>query len=171
MTIPKQKLQAQWKQRNNAIKANARQQGKEDQTRETEYTKHAEKTDITQLVAKRPEMPEEMELNRESRAQLAELIPEYPTKTREPEKEDESEETEQRRNYTCLNCKKPFGTTIGGNNHIRHTPDCREAPQKGEFANRCLDCDGTFREPNELRKHRKYVCARSRKSRQKRASP
>ena len=58
-------------------------------------------------------MPEEMELNRESREKLAELMLEYPTKTRELE-EEEAEETEQRRNYTCVNCKKSFKMTIWG---------------------------------------------------------
>ena len=56
---------------------------REDQTRETEYTKDAEKTEIMHLVAKRPEMPEEMDLNRESRKQLSGLMLEYPTKRRD----------------------------------------------------------------------------------------
>ena len=33
-------------------------------------------------------------------------------------------------------------------------------PKKEIFSNQCPDCDRTFREPNELREHRKYVCAR-----------
>ena len=89
--------------RNNAMKENAQPQREEDQTRETEYTKNAETTDIMELVAIRPEIPEEMELNRESRKQIEDLMLEYPTKTRELE--EEAEETEQSRNYTCLNYK------------------------------------------------------------------
>ena len=58
MTIPKQKLHAQWRRRNNAFKENIQQPGKEGWVMETEYAENAEKTDITQLVAIRSEMPE-----------------------------------------------------------------------------------------------------------------
>ena len=62
-TIPNQKLQAQWKQRNNAIKENA-QQRQEDKRSDTEYTKNAEQKDIDQLVSIHPEIPTEMEIYR-----------------------------------------------------------------------------------------------------------
>ena len=113
----------------NDMKGNAQPPREEDRTRETKYTKNAEWADITKLVAIHPEMPGEIELNRESRKQLSELMLEYPTKTRDLE-EEEAEETEQRRNYTCINCKKSFRTAIGGTNHLRDTPECRKVHQK-----------------------------------------
>ena len=39
IAIPRQKLQAQWKLRSNAMKGNAQPQREEEQTRGTEYTK------------------------------------------------------------------------------------------------------------------------------------
>ena len=58
-------------------------------------------------------MPDEMELNRGNRKQLAELILEYTTDTIKKEVKTNEGGAGQKRNYTCINCKKPFGTTIG----------------------------------------------------------
>ena len=87
MTIPKQKLRAQRRRRNNAIKENTQHPGTKGRIRETEYIKNAEKAEITQLVAIHPEMTNGMGLHRESRKQLEELMIEYPAKTRELGKE------------------------------------------------------------------------------------
>ena len=104
MVIPKQKLQAQWELRNEALKEKADHRRWQEENR-IAHTKDAEKTDIMQMVATHQEMPEEMQLNRESRKQLAELMMEYLTRI---EKQEEAEETEKRRKYTCINYKMPF---------------------------------------------------------------
>ena len=160
MLITRQKLQAHWEIRNNAIQEHAQQQetGKKGGT---EYTKTAEKTAITHLVARQPEMPNALELNREGREQLAELVLEYPTR-----QDNQGEETMggKRRYYTCLRCKKPFETPIAKTNHIGHSPECRQLPQKETFTNRCQERHRDFRGPSWRGEHRQYICTRQRKN-------
>ena len=128
MLTPKQKLQEQWRTRNNAIKENAPQRRK-DSGNEVEYTKIAEQAEIMQLLAVRPEMPGESNLNGGNREKLAELILEYPAKAES--QEDETKGKEQRRRYTCIKCEKPFKTPTGKTNRLRNSPECRQLLQKG----------------------------------------
>ena len=85
MLIPKQKLQAQWGTKNNAIKENASQRRADKE--EEEYIKTAAKTEIMQLVATRPEMPAKLELRREDRKKLTEMMLGYLAKTESEEEE------------------------------------------------------------------------------------
>ena len=75
------------------------QQGKQENTKETEYAKKQGKTGIMQLGRTNPEMPDEMELNRENRKQLAELMLEYPTDTSK-RRGDQTKENPKNRDIT-----------------------------------------------------------------------
>ena len=79
-------------------------------------------------------MPAELEQNRENGKKLEELMLEYPTKTEE--KEEDPKEQEQRRHYTCIQCKKPYGAPIGKTNRHKYSPECRQVHQTEYFTNR-----------------------------------
>ena len=155
MLLPKQKLQAQWRIRSNAIRENATQRRAGHEEEEV-YIKTADLTEITHLVEIHPEMTDELELNRENRKQLAEMMLEYQTKTNEQEEDPPGQE--QRRHYTCIQCKKPPGAPIGKTNRLKRSPEFRQAAQKEEFTNRRQDCRMNFRWPAEIREQRQYIC-------------
>ena len=161
MLIPRIKLQQQWKKRNHDIleQMHIRKQ----ETKEQRHHPHAKKTTQTELIqyiAAHPEMPEETELNRDDRQQLAELMLEYPPKKRSQElAQQEETPPEQKRKYTCIDCNRPFSTTIRKFNHIRRYPECQNSTQQEIFGNKCNDCSRTCKAPINLKEHQKCVCA------------
>ena len=102
-------------------------------------------------------MPEEMDLNRERRKQLAELMMEYPTDSGKQEQQTSEIEHTQRL-YTCQKCQRGFTAIMGKTRHLEHSQECKLAPQAERFGNRFPECNRNFRNPSDLKEHRKYIC-------------
>ena len=82
--------------------------------------------------------------------------------SQEPSQQDEIPPGKRR--FTCLNCNRPFISTIGKFNHIRRYPECRNANQQETFENKRNRCSRTFEAPVNVREHQKFVCADLRKT-------
>ena len=105
MTIPRQKLQEQWKKRHTELQDKQKHEEKttpheKEGRSESKYAKRPKQTYIIQLVQKYPEMPDELELNNNRRKQLAELMLEYPTKNEEEEQENPPSEKQKKNDIT-----------------------------------------------------------------------
>ena len=55
---------------------------------------------------------------------------------------------------------------MGKARHIEHIPECKIVPQAEHFDNRCPECDRNFRNPSELKEHRRYICTQQKEGKQ-----
>ena len=54
----------------------------------------------------------------------------------------------------------------GKTRHLEHSPECKIVPQAEHFGNSCPECNRNFRNPSELKEHRRYICTQQKEGKQ-----